>query len=278
MVKPDSASRRTPAAHTSSRGRACNSTHLRFPSTASSRHRRIETSSDRRAHASTRRAQAQQRRFAPGSRQAGEPASDFAVGKRVVPGWHIECSARSLDLLGEGFRHRRRRRRPDLPHHENERARAQARAIPSRGYWVKTQVMVGAEKNGQVARKLHDAEGRRRRRTAGARCAWRDSRPATAARSRSVTASSTDAARSRRPGRRARPPGASRGVAPRRASTRTLLPSATAAMDDDFGTRKRWRWCSASARDTQQRGRRCRPGRAAAGAGHGAGVGRALGL
>jgi cysteinyl-tRNA synthetase len=65
----------------------------------------------------------------------GEPSWDSPWGPGR-PGWHIECSAMSLDILGEGF---------DLhgggddllfPHHENERAQAEGAGHPFARHWV----------------------------------------------------------------------------------------------------------------------------------------------
>ena len=55
----------------------------------------------------------------------GEPAWDSPWGKGR-PGWHIECSAMSLDLLGDGFDLHGGGSDLVFPHHENERAQAQA--------------------------------------------------------------------------------------------------------------------------------------------------------
>ncbi|MFI5047651.1 MAG: cysteine--tRNA ligase [Acidimicrobiia bacterium] len=76
----------------------------------------------------------------------GEPAWDSPWGKGR-PGWHIECSAMSLDLLGEGF---------DLhgggddllfPHHENERAQAQSAGHEFARHWVHSgMVTIAGEK------------------------------------------------------------------------------------------------------------------------------------
>ena len=54
-----------------------------------------------------------------------EPAWDSPWGKGR-PGWHIECSAMSMDLLGEQFDIHGGGRDLIFPHHENEIAQAQA--------------------------------------------------------------------------------------------------------------------------------------------------------
>jgi cysteinyl-tRNA synthetase len=76
----------------------------------------------------------------------GEPAWDSPWGKGR-PGWHIECSAMSLRLLGEGFDLHGGGDDLVFPHHENERAQAEAAGHPFARYWVHNgMVMVGNEK------------------------------------------------------------------------------------------------------------------------------------
>jgi cysteinyl-tRNA synthetase len=80
------------------------------------------------------------------SAKPGEPAWDSPWGKGR-PGWHIECSAMSLDLLGEGFDIHGGGDDLIFPHHENERAQAQGAGHPFARYWVHNgMVMVGSEK------------------------------------------------------------------------------------------------------------------------------------
>lgn len=55
----------------------------------------------------------------------GEPSWDSPWGKGR-PGWHIECSAMSMDLLGEHFDIHGGGRDLIFPHHENEIAQSQA--------------------------------------------------------------------------------------------------------------------------------------------------------
>ena len=55
----------------------------------------------------------------------GEPAWDAPWGKGR-PGWHIECSAMSLALLGEQFDLHAGGRDLIFPHHENELAQSQS--------------------------------------------------------------------------------------------------------------------------------------------------------
>jgi cysteinyl-tRNA synthetase len=76
----------------------------------------------------------------------GEPAWDSPWGKGR-PGWHIECSAMSLRLLGEGFDLHGGGDDLVFPHHENERAQAEAAGHPFARYWIHNgMVMVGNEK------------------------------------------------------------------------------------------------------------------------------------
>jgi cysteinyl-tRNA synthetase len=55
----------------------------------------------------------------------GEPAWESPYGKGR-PGWHIECSAMSLELLGEGFDIHGGARELMFPHHENEIAQSES--------------------------------------------------------------------------------------------------------------------------------------------------------
>jgi cysteinyl-tRNA synthetase len=63
------------------------------------------------------------------------------------PGWHIECSAMSLDILGEGFDIHGGGDDLVFPHHENEIAQAEGAGHEFAHYWMHSgMVMVGAEK------------------------------------------------------------------------------------------------------------------------------------
>ena len=76
----------------------------------------------------------------------GEPtwSSPWGPGR---PGWHIECSAMSLDLLGDGFDLHGGGDDLTFPHHENERAQAEAAGHPFARHWVHSgMVLVGGEK------------------------------------------------------------------------------------------------------------------------------------
>src|SRR6202142_34223 len=65
----------------------------------------------------------------------GEPAWDspWGLGR---PGWHIECSAMSLKLLGEGFDIHGGGSDLVFPHHENEIAQAVGAGYKFARYWM----------------------------------------------------------------------------------------------------------------------------------------------
>ncbi|HEX5615386.1 MAG TPA: cysteine--tRNA ligase [Acidimicrobiia bacterium] len=76
----------------------------------------------------------------------GEPTWDSPWGPGR-PGWHIECSAMSLDLLGEGFDLHGGGDDLVFPHHENERAQAEAAGHSFARHWVHSgMVNVSGEK------------------------------------------------------------------------------------------------------------------------------------
>src|SRR3954454_18927834 len=76
----------------------------------------------------------------------GEPDWESPWG-RGRPGWHIECSAMSLTILGEGFDLHGGGTDLVFPHHENERAQAEAAGHPFATHWIHGgMVMVGDEK------------------------------------------------------------------------------------------------------------------------------------
>jgi cysteinyl-tRNA synthetase len=76
----------------------------------------------------------------------GEPAWDSPWG-RGRPGWHIECSAMSLDLLGEGFDLHGGGEDLTFPHHENERAQAGAAGHAFARHWIHSgMVTIGGDK------------------------------------------------------------------------------------------------------------------------------------
>jgi cysteinyl-tRNA synthetase len=65
----------------------------------------------------------------------GEPDWESPWG-RGRPGWHIECSAMSLALLGEGFDLHGGGDDLVFPHHENERAQAEAAGHEFARHWI----------------------------------------------------------------------------------------------------------------------------------------------
>jgi cysteinyl-tRNA synthetase len=76
----------------------------------------------------------------------GEPQwpSPWGPGR---PGWHTECVVMSLDLLGEGFDIHGGGQDLAFPHHENERAQAEAGGRRFARHWVHNGfVEVGGEK------------------------------------------------------------------------------------------------------------------------------------
>jgi cysteinyl-tRNA synthetase len=76
----------------------------------------------------------------------GEPAWDSPWG-RGRPGWHIECSAMALDLLGEGFDLHGGGEDLTFPHHENERAQAGAAGHDFARHWIHSgMVTIGGDK------------------------------------------------------------------------------------------------------------------------------------
>jgi cysteinyl-tRNA synthetase len=76
----------------------------------------------------------------------GEPAWESPWG-RGRPGWHIECSAMALDLLGEGFDLHGGGEDLTFPHHENERAQAAGAGHDFARHWIHTgMVTVGGDK------------------------------------------------------------------------------------------------------------------------------------
>src|SRR5437588_1514539 len=76
----------------------------------------------------------------------GEPTwpSPWGEGR---PGWHIECTVMSLDLLGDGFDLHGGGQDLAFPHHENERAQALGAGYEFARHWVHNGfVEVGGEK------------------------------------------------------------------------------------------------------------------------------------
>jgi cysteinyl-tRNA synthetase len=76
----------------------------------------------------------------------GEPDWESPWG-RGRPGWHIECSAMSLEILGDSFDLHGGGDDLIFPHHENERAQAEAAGHPFARHWLHSgMVEIGGEK------------------------------------------------------------------------------------------------------------------------------------
>jgi cysteinyl-tRNA synthetase len=76
----------------------------------------------------------------------GEPTWDSPWGAGR-PGWHIECSAMSLEILGPGFDIHGGGDDLVFPHHENEIAQSEGAGHEFARYWLHSgMVMVGGEK------------------------------------------------------------------------------------------------------------------------------------
>jgi cysteinyl-tRNA synthetase len=76
----------------------------------------------------------------------GEPSWDSPWGPGR-PGWHIECSAMSVGLLGQGFDIHGGGTDLIFPHHENERAQSEGAGQCFARYWLhNAMVNVGGEK------------------------------------------------------------------------------------------------------------------------------------
>jgi cysteinyl-tRNA synthetase len=76
----------------------------------------------------------------------GEPTweSPWGAGR---PGWHIECTVMSLDLLGDGFDLHTAGDDLTFPHHENERAQAVGAGHPFAKHWTHHgMIEIGGEK------------------------------------------------------------------------------------------------------------------------------------
>lgn len=79
----------------------------------------------------------------------GEPTWDSPWGAGR-PGWHIECVAMALDLLGEGFDIHGGGTDLAFPHHENERAEAEASGQEFAQLWIHSAMLnVNGEKMGK---------------------------------------------------------------------------------------------------------------------------------
>jgi cysteinyl-tRNA synthetase len=166
----------------------------------------------------------------------GEPQWDSPWGPGR-PGWHIECSAMSLDLLGEGFDLHGGGDDLVFPHHENERVQSEAAGHPFARHWVHSaMVMVGGEKmakslgNFRTLEEALDAHGGRAFRLAILQTHYRKAvelgDPELAAAARTVTRLDDLA-------RRAAGAGIDPGGAP---LDDTIVQRFRDEMDDDFGT------------------------------------------
>jgi cysteinyl-tRNA synthetase len=83
----------------------------------------------------------------------GEPDWDSPWG-RGRPGWHIECSAMSLEILGEDFDLHGGGDDLVFPHHENERAQSEAAGHPFARHWIHSgMVEIGGQK---MSKSLHN--------------------------------------------------------------------------------------------------------------------------
>lgn len=89
----------------------------------------------------------------------GEPAWDSPWGKGR-PGWHIECSAMSRQLLGETFDIHGGGLDLVFPHHENEIAQSEcAHGKPQAKYWMHNGLMQASNEVGKVGgRNTREAE------------------------------------------------------------------------------------------------------------------------
>ena len=165
----------------------------------------------------------------------GEPDWDSPWG-RGRPGWHIECSAMSLDLLGEGFDIHGGGDDLAFPHHENERAQVEAAGHEFARHWIHSgMVMVGGEKmskslgNFTTLGEAIDAHGGRALRVAVLQTHYRSQ---TELGPEEIAAAGRAVDRLDALARRAEAAGVTAGPDPEPAT----LDAFRRAMDDDFGT------------------------------------------
>jgi len=84
------------------------------------------------------------------AKQPDEPSWDSPWGKGR-PGWHIECSAMSRELLGETFDIHGGGLDLVFPHHENEVAQSEARhGKPMCNYWMHNGLMQASSETGKL--------------------------------------------------------------------------------------------------------------------------------
>ena len=72
--------------------------------------------------------------------KSDEPTWDSPWGKGR-PGWHIECSAMSLEYLGEGFDIHGGGADLTFPHHENEIAQSEGAGLRFANYWMHSEML-----------------------------------------------------------------------------------------------------------------------------------------
>lgn len=166
----------------------------------------------------------------------GEPQWDSPWGPGR-PGWHIECSAMSLDLLGESFDLHGGGDDLVFPHHENERVQAEAAGHPFARHWVHSaMVMVAGEKmakslgNFRTLEEALDAHGGRAFRLAILQTHYRK---AVELGDPELVAAERTVARLDDLARRAAGAGIDSGGAP---LDDTIVQRFRDEMDDDFGT------------------------------------------
>lgn len=164
----------------------------------------------------------------------GEPDWDSPWG-RGRPGWHIECSAMSLSILGDGFDLHGGGDDLVFPHHENERAQAEGAGHAFSTHWMHSgMVMVGGEKmskslnNFTTLGEALDRYGAAAFRLAVLQVHYRSQMELTAT---ELGAAAEGMARVENLRRRA----AREGVAPGEPDP-AVVAAFDAAMDDDFGT------------------------------------------
>ena len=164
----------------------------------------------------------------------GEPDWDSPWG-RGRPGWHIECSAMSLEILGDGFDLHGGGDDLVFPHHENERAQAEAAGHPFARHWIHSgMVMVGGEKmakslgNFTTLGDALDAHGPRAFRLAVLQVHYRSQMELTA---RELGAAAEGIQRIDNLARRAE-----REQVPEAEPDATIIDAFQRAMDQDFGT------------------------------------------
>ena len=128
------------------RARACTSQVETLPGYGALPHRTLDElleSRPARASTSTRRKRSPVDFALWKAAKPGEPAWDSPWGEGR-PGWHIECSAMSLDLLGEGFDLHGGGDDLVFPHHENELAQAEGAGHAFARHWIHNGMVTSA--------------------------------------------------------------------------------------------------------------------------------------